>query len=126
MKNKLTGFFFMFVVSLGAAFSTWFAMQSSFIPMFISSAISWLGYAKAHRQFTGKLVHEKEEEISIRGANTIKRRLGLVAGLILSIVAFPVCIVGVHYSSITLLSLGYLEFFSGYLISHYNWFGSYL
>lgn len=125
-KNSLIGFMLIGFLSASTAFGTWFAMNSEFIYLLISSTTAWFAYSEAHRQFTGELVHKSGEELKIRGANTLKRKIGLFLGLILCVAAFPICILGVHETSLAGLAAGYFTFFSGYIIAHYNWFGSFL
>lgn len=126
-RSDLIGIFLMSLVSASTAFGTWFAMKLEFLPVFISATGGWLAYSEAHRQFTGEAVHkESGEDLSIEGANTWERKSGLIFGLALCVAGFPVCIFGVHETSLVMLIIGYMTFFSGYMIAHYNWFGSFL
>lgn len=120
--QKASGYLLYLLFILMVSIVTWFSIRSRPLVVFLAVLATWLCYAGAHRQLTGEMVHVEGEDIEERGADTLRRKLGVVVGAVLSFLAFPICIMAVNTMSFPLLTLGFLMFFSGYMIMHYNWF----
>jgi len=119
----LSGYILLLVFSLSVSSATWFSIKSEILLVFVSSLAAWLSYALAHRQIIGEMVHSRDEEIQIRGADTLQRKVGVVFGTLISLSAFPTCIVAVNKMNFLLLTVGFVLFFTGYVLIHYFYFG---
>lgn len=120
---SLSGYILLLVFSLSVSSATWFSIKSEVLLVFFSSLAAWLSYALAHRQLIGEMVHSSDEEIQIRGANTLQRKAGVFFGSLVALSAFPTCIVAVNQMNFLLLTAGFILFFTGYVLIHYFYFG---